>query len=198
MGRDKPKPDANVPRRGLSFNIVKLPSDLLDEGSFYSGNNVKSTNELAKVYYRPIVPEEKPNVLSADIIIAHDKLIAKRKLTLILGSKSAQEVSITVGDIVNVFPKRYNENRGKCMSYRPVLSYDISTHTITVPSSAGRTTKVTVKDVRPSTLGSDLASSIQEAIYQLDTILDGVIDELVRPEQAHYNEEEIDDHHYGR
>lgn len=49
------------------------------------GNDTETSQELAKGYTRPLLTGEIPIPIPKDIIDAHEKIIAKRKLTLIMG-----------------------------------------------------------------------------------------------------------------
>ena len=114
------------------------------------GSEVLSAQELAKGYSRPIEAGAKPKLLSLDIVDAYQTLFAKRKLTLILRSKTIEETPIAVGDMVQIFVKDSKEKRGKWSQSMPVLSYDLSNRTVTVPGSKGRKVCAAVEDVRPS------------------------------------------------
>ncbi len=150
---------------------VRISNDLY-------GNDVMSANELAKGYARPIRSGDSPTDIPKDIIDAHDALQARRKLTLVLRSKSVHETPVQVGDTVQVFFKRDHEKRGSWSAPRTVLSYDHSSRTVTVPGKNGRTVSAAVEDVRAALPENDLAKSIQESIDTLDACVDNAIDDV--------------------
>ena len=101
------------------------------------GNDVMSSHELAKGYTHPIHPNGPIVVVSDDITAAHETLIAKRKLNLILKSNSIEDIPLSAGDLVQVFIKREMKKRGKWSSSRPIMSFDKQTGIVTVPGSNG-------------------------------------------------------------
>lgn len=121
--------EAILPR--LEVQAIRISNDLY-------GNDVMSANEPAKGYTRPIHGKH-PMMLVPELREAHDKLLAKRKLTLILRSKAVKNLPIHVGDTVQVFIKHQNEKRGKWSDDKPVLSYDHQSRTVTVPGKEVRT-----------------------------------------------------------
>ena len=143
-------------KRLLMTTAIRISNDLY-------GNTLASAHELAKGYTRP-VSGNKPIPLPDEIRCAHEELVAKRKLNLILKSKSIIELPISVGDIVEIYVKRQNDKRGKWSEPLPVLSYDKATGTVTVPSTDGRTRKAAVEDVRFSVSHNALATEIQHGI----------------------------------
>ena len=118
--------------------------------------------------------------------------MAKRKLTLILRSKTIEETPIAVGDMVQIFVKDSKEKRGKWSQSMPVLSYDLSNRTVTVPGSKGRKVCAAVEDVRPSICANELASAVQDSIDELDRILDEVVDQL--ESEGHSSDETVSGH----
>jgi len=136
------------------------------------GSDTMSAHELAKGYTRPIGITAHPTYLPSELREAHDKLIAKRKLTLILRSKSIIEPEISTGDMVEVFIKKQHEKRGSWTAPKLVLSYDHPSRTVTVPGARGKTIAAAVEDVRHAVLENDIATAIQDAIDSLDCSLD--------------------------
>jgi len=131
-----------------------------------------SAHELAKGFTRPIITHSRPTILPSEILTAHEKLIAKRKLMQILRSKTVAEPSISVGDIVEVFIKRENEKRGKWTSPKPVISVDADTFSVTVPGKNGRKNRAAFEDIRLSVANDNFSKVIQDAIDALDASLD--------------------------
>ena len=103
------------------------------------GNDVRSCHEFAKGFTRPIESGTLPKIIPQDVREAGATLRAKRKLNLILKSKSTTTVPIKVGNLVQIFIKLKNEKRGKWSSGKPVLSYDKISGIVTVPGQNGRT-----------------------------------------------------------
>ena len=77
------------------------------------GNDVMSSHEIAKGYSRPVMSGGPPLSVPDELYRAHETLIAKRKLNLILRSKPSMSTPIKVGDMVEVFIKLQKEKRGK-------------------------------------------------------------------------------------
>ena len=153
----------------LIQQAIRISNDLY-------GNDVLSAHELAKGYTRPIDKKVVPSLIPDELLKAHEVLIAKRKLNLILRSKPTKDVPLSVGDQVQIFIKLPNEKRGKWSGSRPVLSYDISSGIVTVPGSRGRTISAAIEDVRHAIVDNDLAQKIQEAIDQLSIEVENSLD----------------------
>ena len=162
------------------------------------GNDVLSAQELAKGYSRPLESGVIPKSLSQDLIDAHQTLLAKRKLTLILRSKTFDEIPIAVGDLVQVFIKKQNQKRGKWSQNKPVLAYDFPNRTITVPGSNGRKICAAIEDVRPAIRDNELAAAVQDAIDEMDRNLDEVVEEIVEirkgDDEQDSNQDDIRNH----
>ena len=69
------------------------------------GNDLCSSYELAKGFTKPVEIGTLPKLVPEDLVKARDTLLAKRKLNLILRSKSTTDTPIHVGDEVQVFIK---------------------------------------------------------------------------------------------
>lgn len=106
---------------------------------------------------------------------AHEALVAKRNLTLIIRSKPTRDIGVSVVDLVQVFIKLEKEKRGKWTGPKPVISYDKISGTVTVPGTSGRVIKAAVEDVRQAITDNALATSIQEAIDDLTSNVDSTI-----------------------
>ena len=102
--------------------------------------------------------------------------MAKRKLILILRSKSIAETPVNAGDLVQVFIKLQHEKRGKWTSAKPVLRFDKASGIVTVPGQNGKTIKAAVEDVRFAISDDELAVKYQEAIDAVDIALDDSVD----------------------
>lgn len=114
---------------------------------------------------------------------AHDPLIAKRKLTLILSSKATKDIPISVRDLVQVYIKLSNQKLGKWTTPKPVIHFDRMTKTITVPARNGKTINAAIEDVRIAVVEGLLANSIEEAIDKMDNILEDTFDDLITSDE---------------
>ena len=131
------------------------------------GSNLASAHELAKGYTRPII-HASPRFIPDELRNAQHELKAKRKLNLILSSKSISEAPVNIGDLIEVFIKLENQKRGTWSNPLPVLSYDPDSRTVTVPGAHGRQRKIAIEDVRHAiSVDNRLAVAIQAAIDEL-------------------------------
>ncbi len=62
------------------------------------GNDACSAYELAKGFSRPIEAGTTPKIIPVELLKARDVMIAKRKLNLILRSKSTSDLPLNIGD----------------------------------------------------------------------------------------------------
>lgn len=146
------------------------------------GTDVCSAHELAKGYTRPIASGEFPATIPEEILNAHHELIAKRRLTLILRSKSITDIPLHVGDQVQIYIKQQHEKRGKWSSPKVAISFDSEMGTVTVPGKNGRFVRAALEDVRPAITESNFALTIQEAIDSISTNLEDSLDEFLTEE----------------
>lgn len=161
--------DPQIPPELMAYRAIRISNDLY-------GSDVLSSFELAKGFTKPLDEKDGLNVISNDLIDAHDTIKAKRKLNLILRSNALTEPQVGVGDLVEVFIKRQHEKRGKWSPPRVVLSYDPSSRTITVPGSHGKTISSAIEDTRFAIQDNPLAIQIQQSIDQIDAELEHVTD----------------------
>jgi len=134
---------------------------------------------MAKGYTRPVAPGSTPVPVPAEILDAQQKLACKRKLTLIMRSKSVHDYPVSTGDIVQVFIKRQNEKRGSWSSPKPVLSFDHKSGSVVVPGRNGHKIKAALEDTRIAVVENELAMKVQEAIDDLQSSLDISIDDAI-------------------
>ena len=139
---------------------------------------------MAKGYTKPVITGQLPIAVDDELQKAHEELIAKHKLTLILRSKVFPADSFKIGDLVQVFIKDGKAKRGSWSSPRAVLSIDSTSGTLTIPGRAGKTISAAVEDVRAARVDSDLTAMIQESIDQLDMNLVDCIDNSEQPQTA--------------
>lgn len=124
------------------------------------GKDLLSANELAKGYTRPINGGAFPSEMPSQIHDAKETLRAKRKLNLILRSKSTQDEHIRAGDLVQIYIKQQHEKRGSWSAPKPVLAFGATSNTVTVPGSEGCTIKAAVEDARFAATNNDLAMAV--------------------------------------
>lgn len=158
--------------RLLVAKMFRISNDLY-------GNSVASTHELAKGFTRPI-NQDAPRLLPSDIRKAHEEMVAKRKLNLILSSKSIADTPIKVGDTVQIYIRLPNQKRGIWSEPQPVLQYDPESQTVTIAGSRGRCRQAAVEDTRLAICENELAVEIQKAIDRLSDEVDDALDSLLR------------------
>lgn len=90
-------PDTNV--NILAYKSVAISNDLY-------GSDTVSAYELAKGFTKTLERRQSPCPLPQYLRNAHDELVAKRKLNLILRSHATSSPPIQVGDMVHVYIKR--------------------------------------------------------------------------------------------
>ncbi|PXF41606.1 hypothetical protein BWQ96_08672 [Gracilariopsis chorda] len=143
------------------------------------GNDLLSAYELAKGFTRPVISMAATIIVPDEIVKAHQALVTKRKLTLILRSKATTEMPLSVGDMVQVFVKHQNQKRGHWFSAKPVLSYDLASRTVTVLGANGRKLFAAIKDTRPAVSKDELAATIQDALDGMHFSVQMAIDDTV-------------------
>ena len=150
-------------------------------------NDVCSSYELAKVFMRPLETGQLPKIIPEDLLNSRDIIMSKRKLNLILRSKSKTDTPVKIGDIVQVFVKLQHEKSGKWTNPKPVLNYDKQTGIVEVPGQNGRKIKAALEDVRFAVTDNEFAIKYQETVDSLDVSLgysmDSITDES--PDMIH-------------
>ena len=140
------------------------------------GNDIMSAFELSHGYTNRIDSGHARNI-SPDIMDAHEKLQAKRKLSLILRSRAPTEVPISVGDMVDVFLRTGMSKQGKWSTPKIVLQVDHAARSVVVPSKFGRRSTVAFEDIRLSLAEESLANDVQHAIDDLEKSIEEAVDE---------------------
>ena len=113
-----------------------------------NGNDLCFSYELAKSFTRPLENRKISRTTVRIILKARDTVLAKRKLNLILSSKSIEDPPGKISDLVQVFIKLYNEKRDSWTKAKPALRYDKSSGIVTVPGKNGKKINGSVEDVR--------------------------------------------------
>lgn len=103
----------------------------------------------------------KPILIPDDLLKAQKFLQARRKLSLVLSSKSVSDTPTYVGEIVEVFIKKNCEKRGKWTKSLPLLSYDSDTGMVSLPEKRGKTFSAAVEGVRSAIIINPLASAVR-------------------------------------
>lgn len=140
------------------------------------GADALSAFEMAKGYSKPLLANQRPLPVDDELQKAHNELIAKRKLTLILRSNVYCTQSFKPGDFVQVYIKSGNEKRGKWTSPRQVLSINREAGSITVHDRAGNIISAAFEDCRAAPNQSELTNAIQESIDELEENLAGQLE----------------------
>ena len=102
---------------------------------------------MARGYTRPIVHGTLIQ-LPGEIRVAHDELLAKRKLNLIVRSNAVRDKPLSVGDMVNIHVKLNRQKRGTWSETKLILHFDASSQTVTVPGAKGKYIQAATEDVR--------------------------------------------------
>lgn len=154
------------------------------------GNNLMSSFELAKGYTRPLVGIA--NAVPPEILEAQQKLNAKRKLCLILKSKSVSEMPLSVGDMVQTYNITKSEKRGKWSAPKNILSIDKSSRTVTVSGKAGHKMTFAIEDVLPSLKEDELSELVQHSIDELEQDVQTLTDDHLIQRSDHQNSQKYD------
>ena len=161
----------------LSNDEVLVQQALKISNDLY-GNDTCSAFELAKGYTRPVQPGMFPVYIPDELIEAREQIHAKRKLVLILRSKSITDIQINPGDLVQVFIKDSKEKRGKWSTPKIVLDTDIAMRTVSVPGKMGKKVRAAFEDIRPAIKEDTFAATVQEAIDNLSTNIDELLEDV--------------------
>ena len=82
---------------GIESNLQQLAYQAVTTSNDLYGNNVMSSFEVAKGYTKPLIKPANELGIPDEIYQAQQNLIAKRKLALILKSKSTAEIPVKAG-----------------------------------------------------------------------------------------------------
>ena len=140
------------------------------------GSDTVSAFELAKGSTKPIDSSVPPIVLPQDLADAHEALLNKRRLNLILHSNAVSPPPIKTGDTVQVYYKLEKEKRGRWLSPRTVLEVNQETGVIKVPGSYGHTISAALEDVRVANDTDDFANHEISSIDQITDSIDDLLD----------------------
>ena len=123
--------------------------------------------------------------------MAHEKTQARRKLAVMLKSKTVTEFPIGVGDIVEVFQHSQHEKRGKWSAPKPILSVNFNSRSVTVPGKASKELTIALENLRPALPEDIFAHAVQTGIDELDELLADIQAEStevnVEPQDEEFN-----------
>jgi len=162
------KDDPTVNGKILVNQSLRISNDLY-------GNDVMSAHELAKGYTRPIENGNVPRCVPKEVVQAQEDLKAKRKLTLILRSKTSRDDKVKPGTLVQVYIKTDKQKRGTWSGVKPVLSFDAESRSVTVPGSSGRTICAAMEDVRLALETDGFANAVRDACDTMDIVLEDAL-----------------------
>lgn len=148
------------PDRLHTIRAIRISNDLY-------GSDTLSAFEMKKGFSKPLISSQRPIPVDEELHTAHDELIAKRKLTLIMRTNTFLSAQLKIGDLVQVFLHDGKSKRGSWNSPRNVLSINSEVRSITVPGRSGKVISADIENVRAHT-ENELASSIQKSIDQLE------------------------------
>ena len=132
-------------------------------------------SSFLKAFPSPLHEDLSTRSLPPDLVKAHDKLQAKRKLALILRSKATNEVPIAADDMVEIFMKREKDRRGTWSDPKSFLSVDHTARSIVFPTKGSRRQTVAIEDFRLSIPQDSLTHSVQQVIDPIDYSIDDSI-----------------------
>ncbi len=176
----KPKVLRDIYNRLREANSRESFDRLCSKTFVIYGNGECSAFERATGFTRPMCSAKSHVIVPEEVLDAQNELTAKRKLNLILRSKSVRTPKFEVGDIVQVFIKNTSEKRGKWSSPKTVFDFNPQCGIITLPGKGDRVLKVSAEDVRYA-LSSPFTYDIRRANDELDLLID---DALVSEEDA--------------
>lgn len=157
------------------------------------GNGLCSAQELAKGYIRLMHSGSYPSIVQKEILDAHGKLRASRKLGHVLRSKSVSDEIISVAETVKAFIKKEFEKRWKWLAPQVVLSYDKGKGNVTVPGKKGRYMEAAIKDKRIALPEDILPELFRKSPTKLLPALMNVLMNLAQKKNLHCKESEIID-----
>lgn len=82
-----------------------------------------------------------------ELIESQKLLLAKKKLPLVLLSKSVQEIPVNIGDMVQVYVKNGKWKQEKWSEPKQAINFDNHYKNFTVPASSGRSIRSALEDV---------------------------------------------------
>lgn len=132
------------------------------------GNDVVSAFEMAKGFTKLNNARPADTIILDDVRMAQEQLRARRKLALIFHSRAVTEVTLSVGDSVEIFQKKDKDKHGRRSTPKPILSIDTAARSITVPGADGRSITAAFEDARPSLPQHSFGQIVQDALDSID------------------------------
>lgn len=109
------------------------------------------------------------------ILDAQLKLQAKRKLALILKSKSTFNEHVKTGDMDEVYRRTGMDKRGVWLTRSTFLSINHDDCSVVVSGKDGKKTVVSIKDAQPVILEESFPSFVQSVIDELHNDINGCV-----------------------
>lgn len=103
---------------------------------------------MTKGFTKQLSVNKNPLLVDDELPIAHDDVIAKLKLTLILRSNIYPYEQLKISDLLRIFIQDGQAERGSWTASRMVLSIYFDTGSITVPGSVGKKVSIATEDFR--------------------------------------------------
>lgn len=142
------------------------------------GSDTMSSFEMARGFTKPVLFVVPPKVIDHDLLKSHDELVARCKLNCILLSNFNFTKNSYIVDLIQDYLKHNTKKRGKLSSPKQILSINHYSGLFTVPGRSRRTMNVAYEDVHSAFPVSDLTYTTQCAIYEVDSAICEVIDQI--------------------
>lgn len=140
-------------------------------------NDVMSSFELETEITKPVI-DSTVYPISDYVVNAQAQLQARRKLAIILKSKSIEEISVTAGDLIEVFSKTGMDKKGNWSVPKTVSSVDKKGRSVTVSAKRGKRAVVAFEDIRIAFISDCFASVVQDAVENLEESIDYLVNVL--------------------
>lgn len=124
------------------------------------GSDIKSSFVIANGYTKPLVEYSIPNSVLIQLINAKCKLLAKRKLNVIMVTNDTVDLVVNPGDQVQINIGRGYEKRAKWTSPRVLQVVHHYCGTVTVQGMDGHSIEESIEDVIAAIVADDFASAI--------------------------------------
>lgn len=173
--------DGSLDKETTAIKAVAISNDLY-------GSSVLSSFELAKGYSKPLNGNLKQ--VSDEVVKAYQDIQARRKLSRILKSKSNEEPTLKVGDMIEIFQHGKNNKRGQWSAPKKIIKIDHDGRNVQVPGRTGNTVCAAFEDVRLAIMHNDFAKLISDALDILDNEIEVDIDNISTEEDI--SDEDLD------
>lgn len=169
--------NADLDPRLISYCAVRISNDMF-------GSGVLSAFELYRGVSKPIMQGKGTIKILDRLIKPHEPIIAKRKLHLMLRSKSPDtNITLKIGDLVQLFIKVPTDKRGKWTNPHPLVHYEKRVEAITVPGSNGKTISAAFEETRLYKNEEELPNLLSMSMDELDDMIDDDVQKIVQLHQ---------------